>query len=126
MKPVFFATNEDRILVKSQALLRAIADALIATPYIRKLRIEGHTDDVGTIESNQSLSERRAASVVAALVGLGVEVPRLESVGFGKSRPLAQGQSARDRAMNRRVEFRIVDPMPTESDPSLKEKEITP
>lgn len=70
------------------------------------LRIEGHTDDVGDEAMNQSLSERRAAAVREWLVSAGsVAGDRLETVGFGESRPAAEGTSAEARAQNRRVEL---------------------
>lgn len=68
-----------------------------------KADIEGHTDAVGSVQYNQKLSERRAASVVKALTELGVEKSRLKAVGYGKSRPIASNETAEGRAENRRV-----------------------
>ncbi|MCT7539200.1 OmpA family protein [Aliarcobacter cryaerophilus] len=68
-----------------------------------KADIEGHTDAVGSVQYNQKLSERRAASVVKALTDLGVEKSRLKAVGYGKSRPIASNETAEGRAENRRV-----------------------
>lgn len=68
-----------------------------------KASIEGHTDSVGSVPYNQKLSERRAASVVKALENLGVEKGRLNSVGYGKSRPIASNDTAEGKAENRRV-----------------------
>ena len=69
-----------------------------------KADIEGHTDAVGSVQYNQKLSERRAASVVKALTDLGVEKSRLKAVGYGKTRPIASNETAEGRAENRRVQ----------------------
>ncbi|WP_198305671.1 OmpA family protein [Arcobacter vandammei] len=73
-----------------------------------KADIEGHTDSVGSVAYNQKLSERRAASVVKALNGLGVEKDRLKAVGYGKSKPVASNETAEGRAENRRVQAVMV------------------
>ena len=109
-RAVFFATNKDRILPRSFPVLRAVADALKATPEIKLVSIEGHADVVGSMEYNQDLSERRAASVRSFLVGQGVAIDRLRSRGWGKTRPIGSNETAAGRALNRRVEFIIVDP----------------
>lgn len=115
---ILFATNSDRILPASNALMQAIADALRASPQIRKVSVDGHTDDVGPDPRNLGLSERRARSVVAGLVQRGVEASRLEPHGFGETRPVQPitgltGRPLNDaRARNRRVEFNITDPAP--------------
>ena len=68
-----------------------------------KADIEGHTDAVGSVQYNQKLSERRAASVVKALTDLGVEKSRLKAVGYGESKPIASNETVEGRAENRRV-----------------------
>ena len=73
-----------------------------------KADIEGHTDSVGRDAYNQKLSERRAASVVKALVELGVEKDRIKAVGYGKTRPVASNATAEGRAENRRVQAVMV------------------
>ncbi len=112
--PVFFATNRDVILPRSNAILMAVSDAIRASENIRRVSVEGHTDDAGNAARNLGLSERRAASVVRWLVDHGIHMSRLESHGFGSTRPLVtplrlRGRALRDaRAQNRRVDFRIV------------------
>ena len=109
LRPVFFAVNSDVILPASFPLLNAVADALRATPEIRHVSVEGHTDDAGPDDRNLDLSRRRAASVVRWLTTTGrIEAGRLTSEGFGETRPLVQGTTPAARAQNRRVEFRIV------------------
>jgi OOP family OmpA-OmpF porin len=109
MKPVFFATDKDVILPKSYPVLLAVADALSATTEIKKLSIEGHTDDRGKPEHNLDLSQRRAESVMRFLVEHGVAAERLEAHGFGQTQPIANNRTASGRAANRRVEFKIMN-----------------
>jgi outer membrane protein OmpA-like peptidoglycan-associated protein len=112
LRPIFFETNLSRILPESEPVLRAIAQMMGAMPRIRRVRVEGHTDDRGDDEHNLQLSQERAQAVVEWLVGEGgVEPERLEARGFGEARPLIPGQSDGARAANRRVELRIVDPV---------------
>jgi outer membrane protein OmpA-like peptidoglycan-associated protein len=73
------------------------------------VRVEGHTDEVGTRDYNVKLSEERAASVRTYLVEHGVDASRLEAAGFGFDKPLSPGKSAKDHELNRRVEFVIVE-----------------
>lgn len=68
----------------------------------------GHTDSQGSAESNQALSERRAASVSAYLISKQVADARVESVGFGETLPIADNGSDAGRAQNRRVELSLV------------------
>lgn len=110
LRPVHFATNEDRILAKSFPVLMAVADALRATPEIRLVSIEGHTDDRGVDAFNLDLSERRAAGVRQWLIEQGIAASRLEAKGFGESRAIDSNQSSAGRAANRRVEIHIIDP----------------
>jgi outer membrane protein OmpA-like peptidoglycan-associated protein len=110
LRPVYFATNKDRILPKSVPVLKAVAAALTATPAIRKVGVQGHTDEQGSPALNQDLSARRAASVKRWLEENGVAAERLSSEGFGDTRPVAPNKSKQGRAANRRVELMIVDP----------------
>lgn len=109
-QPVFFATNKDKILPKSYPVLNAVADALKAEPEIKKIMIEGHTDNVGKASRNMELSDRRARSVMNYLVEHGVSQDRLDAQGYGDSKPVASNKTSKGRAANRRVEFHIVDP----------------
>jgi len=85
-----------------------MAFVLKAHPEILKVRIEGHTDDVGNDAKNLTLSQQRAESVVAYLVKSGVEATRFEAVGFGETKPLVEGKTKKARTANRRVEFNVV------------------
>ena len=109
LEPVHFATARDLVLERSYPLLGKVALALHEHPQIRRVRIEGHTDDQGTEQTNVELSERRALRVRTHLIGLGVEPSRLEAEGFGPKRPVAPNETAEGRAQNRRVEFQILE-----------------
>ena len=111
VQPVFFATNRDVILAKSFPVLQSVADALTATPAIRKLSIQGHTDDRGKHVYNVDLSARRAKSVLTWLTtNGGIAADRLESQGFGPDKSIADNATPQGREKNRRVEFLILDP----------------
>ena len=71
-----------------------------------KLDIDGHTDNVGKAEKNQSLSEARAASVKAYLVSKGVDESKMTSTGHGQDMPAVDNKTAAGRAKNRRVEMK--------------------
>lgn len=71
------------------------------------LDIDGHTDNTGSVEYNQQLSERRAVSVGTYISQRGVDPRRLLIVGFGETRPIADNSTDFGRQQNRRVEIRI-------------------
>ena len=106
---VQFKTGSAEIDKKSDPLLDQLAAAMEANPNVKKLRIEGHTDNVGGTDINQRLSEDRARSVKDALTARGVSGDRLGTAGHGESRPAAPNSSRAGRAKNRRVEFIIAD-----------------
>jgi len=91
-----------------------IAELEKAVDFIKKypgyqVSIEGHTDSIGTDKYNQALSERRAAAVKAYLLQQGVvDSQRIKSVGYGKSRPIADNKTKQGRFENRRVEILIL------------------
>ncbi len=103
-----FDTGKDTIKPGSFPVLDQIAKIISEHSELKRLRVEGHTDNVGSGPYNKELSERRAASVVRYLVGKGVGRPRLVPAGFGFERPVASNATALGRAKNRRVEFRIL------------------
>jgi hypothetical protein len=106
---VFFGPNADNILTKSYPVLQGVVDVLLATPSIKKIGIEGHTDAGGKFASNLDLSERRAKSVLRWLVSRGISPDRLEAKGYGPTRPVSTNKTNAGRAKNRRVEFHILD-----------------
>jgi OOP family OmpA-OmpF porin len=72
-----------------------------------KVEISGHTDSVGSVESNMTLSEARAKAVVDYLARAGVTGDQVEARGFGPDRPVASNETPEGRARNRRIEFRV-------------------
>ena len=96
----------DRQVVKpeSYADIRDVAEFMKQFPQTTTV-VEGHTDAVGTEAYNQSLSERRAMAVREVLVSeFGIQPGRVDAIGFGEARPVADNDSEEGRAINRRVE----------------------
>lgn len=105
---VLFETGRAEIKPSAQDALRKLAAYLKEHPE-RKVLIEGFTDSVGGEAFNQTLSQRRAESVAAALMQLGVTGNRIAARGYGESYPVADNSSVTNRALNRRVEVYISD-----------------
>ncbi|MFO7588552.1 MAG: OmpA family protein [Gemmatimonadota bacterium] len=102
---IHFDVASATIRPESSGTLEEIGTMLQEHPELR-IAIEGHTDSDGDDAFNQDLSERRAASVKDYLVAnYGIEAGRLESVGFGESRPVAPNDTAEGKQQNRRVEL---------------------
>jgi outer membrane protein OmpA-like peptidoglycan-associated protein len=102
---IYFSFNSDAIRDESQPTLKDIADVLRRHPGW-KLRVDGHTDNIGTDAYNLGLSKQRAAAVSNALVRqYGIDAARLTTDGFGASRPKDTNDSLEGRARNRRVEL---------------------
>jgi outer membrane protein OmpA-like peptidoglycan-associated protein len=101
-----FKTNSDEILEDSFDLLDHIAQTLKNHPEITTMHVIGHTDAQGNAQHNKQLSERRAASVVAALKERGVS-QALDAAGKGKTEHLCNEDTPECHAKNRRVEFVI-------------------
>ncbi len=105
-KNVFFATGSYKLLAKSNASLNEVA-ALLKADESLMLDIDGHTDEVGSNESNLKLSESRAGSVRTYLIGKGIPESRMKSTGFGEEKPIADNKTAAGRAKNRRTEMTL-------------------
>jgi outer membrane protein OmpA-like peptidoglycan-associated protein len=103
-----FDTGRDTIKGASFPVLDQIAKLLEEHPEFQRIRVDGHTDNVGAAAYNKDLSQRRANSVVRYLVSKGVARDRLSAAGFGFERPVASNATALGRAKNRRVEFTIL------------------
>ncbi len=104
---VNFHTGSAEITVDTYRLLDEASGVLTQFPTLH-VEVHGHTDSVGDEAANQALSEARAAAVVDYLVRRGVDRERLSSAGFGESKPLVTNDSSFGKAVNRRVEFHIV------------------
>lgn len=102
---IYFGYNSDIIRPESQPVLRELA-ALLAKHPEWKLNVDGHTDNIGGAAFNQTLSTRRAAAVKTALVErYRVAAARLDTAGYGLTRPKAPNDTLEGRALNRRVEL---------------------
>lgn len=101
-----FATGRSELKSGETANLDRLGDFLTEYPN-RTASIEGFTDSMGSEDSNQALSERRADSVKRYLVGRGVQSARLSTTGRGENAPVADNDSATGRQQNRRVEVVI-------------------
>ena len=108
-KQIHFDTDSAKIMGDSNSLMEEIADVLQRTPTIKKVEIQGHTDNAGGREHNMQLSEARATSVKSWLVGAGIDGNRLVTKGYGQDRPLAPNVTAANRQKNRRVQFIILE-----------------
>lgn len=104
---IFFAFGKTTILPKSFELLDEVVQAL-KDHALLFIRIEGHTDSIGSDDANLQLSQGRAEAVRAYLVAHGVPADHLEAKGYGPSFPLDTNATAEGREKNRRVEFTIV------------------
>jgi outer membrane protein OmpA-like peptidoglycan-associated protein len=105
-KNIFFATGSAKLLAKSNAALNNVIKLLNENPTY-KVEIAGHTDNTGTAEKNQTLSESRANAVLDALKKKGVDETRVTAVGYGPDKPIADNKTAAGRAKNRRVEMTL-------------------
>ncbi len=106
-RPIYFDFDKATIKEESYSIIDEVADKMLTLPKL-KLEIQGHTDNVGTIEYNQDLSERRAKAVMDALIERGVSQRRLRYRGFGESKPVAPNDTEEGRAKNRRTMFVII------------------
>jgi OmpA-OmpF porin, OOP family len=107
LEQIKFKFNSAIILPESETILLAIREILSANPGILRVRLEGHTDSVGSDRFNKNLSRRRAQAVVTWLVKNGIQRKRLYAVGFGEERPIDSNDTEEGRQNNRRVEFHI-------------------
>jgi outer membrane protein OmpA-like peptidoglycan-associated protein len=105
---VQFEFAKAELLPQSKTLLDEVVKIMKDHPEIEKIRIEGHTDSDASDGYNLKLSNNRAASVKAYLVSKGIDGNRMESKGFGESKPIADNKTDDGKEQNRRVEIYIV------------------
>ncbi|RJG14103.1 OmpA family protein [Pseudomonas cavernicola] len=104
---VKFDFDKSKVKEESYGDIKSLADFMNQYP-ATSTTVEGHTDSVGTDAYNQKLSERRANAVREVLVNqYGVGGERVDSVGYGESRPVADNATSEGRAINRRVEAEV-------------------
>ena len=103
---VLFDFNSTALRSSSRSSLREMADVFDKYPNTT-ISVQGHTDSIGNASYNQRLSERRASSVARYLETIGVRSGRVETIGYGESRPKASNSTSSGRQQNRRVEIHI-------------------
>ncbi len=122
---VEFDTGKATIKPVSSALLDDIVRALQKYPGIKKVQVEGHTDNAGDDAKNLKLSQDRAASVAKYLTDHGIDANRIVAKGFGESDPVGDNATADGQAKNRRVEFEILEQdLSDRAKKRMKEKEL--
>ena len=104
---VFFETGKATLKPESTAELDKLVHTMIDYPNMQ-IEIRGHTDNVGSDASNQTLSEDRAKAVMNYLLDHKVKSKRLNAAGFGSTKPVAGNDTPEGRQKNRRVEFKII------------------
>jgi outer membrane protein OmpA-like peptidoglycan-associated protein len=105
-KKVLFSTGTNTLTKASKVELEKVVKAMNDYPSL-KLYVDGHTDNTGTDKVNIPLSLKRANAVKAYLFARKINAERLVTNGFGSTKPIADNASAKGKAQNRRVEFRI-------------------
>lgn len=104
-----FDFNKATIKPDSDSLLTEVAKVMTDHPEIKRVRVEGHTDNKGAAAYNEKLSQQRADSVIKWLSSHGIAADRLVAKGMGLTTPLVPNDTEANRALNRRVEFHIED-----------------
>jgi outer membrane protein OmpA-like peptidoglycan-associated protein len=113
---LFFAFNQWLLSSSERQRLREFL-ARMSIRDIAAVRVEGHTDDVGSERYNMWLSRKRAEAVAAELVRLGVPAERIQTIGYGSRQPAVTGRSPQARQQNRRVELTVLRAPPRSAPP---------
>jgi outer membrane protein OmpA-like peptidoglycan-associated protein len=103
-----FDSGKDDIPPERMAFLKRAAEFIQKLPPSTVLEIGGHTDNVGTVEDNQVLSENRAKAVKDALVRFGVKTEVLQTKGYGETIQKVDNNSEQNRFYNRRIEYSVI------------------
>lgn len=108
LRNIFFASGSAQLLDASTVELQFLAD-LLTDRSSMKIEIMGHTDNVGSQASNQTLSQARADAVRTWLIAKGIDAQRVVATGYGETRPVADNATPEGRQQNRRTEFRVLE-----------------
>lgn len=107
LRNIFFEFDKAELLPESKEELDMLVDLLYDHPHM-EVELSGHTDNVGSEQYNQKLSEARAKAVVEYLIENKTDESRLTYKGYGFSKPLATNETEEGRQQNRRVEFKVI------------------
>ena len=105
---IFFDTDMSDVDDEDRAILRSQAEWLMRYPN-KRVTVEGHADERGTREYNLALGERRANAAKNSLASLGIDAGRINTISYGKERPVALGSDEASWAQNRRAVTVTVD-----------------
>jgi len=101
---IYFRSASARLDPQSKPLIDEVVNVVGKCPDL-KVEVSGHTDSDGKAAANQALSQRRARAVADAIVAAGIPVGQITAVGYGEDKPVAPNDTARNKALNRRIEF---------------------
>ncbi|WP_163444728.1 DUF5723 family protein [Flavobacterium columnare] len=106
-KTILFDAGKNTFQASTYSVLEAMTALLNEYP-TAKFSLEGHTDSVGKAEVNKTLSESRASAIMNYLVDKGIDESRLKAIGYGESKPIASNKTKAGKALNRRVEVKLI------------------
>jgi outer membrane protein OmpA-like peptidoglycan-associated protein len=120
---LLFKTNSAELEPGVKKKLAQVADVLASDPKVNSVIVDGYTDDTGTPQVNEPLSEKRAAAVGIFLESHGISQDRITTRGFAAENPVTSNQSVEGRAMNRRVEIQVkrAGATPTQTSPTMQQ-----
>jgi OmpA-OmpF porin, OOP family len=104
---IFFDFNQAILKNEAKPELERLLKFLNEKPSV-SIEIAGHTDNVGSDQANNLLSEQRAEAVKNWLIGRGISIDRISIIGYGKKKPVAENTTEKGRALNRRIEMKIL------------------
>ncbi|MFK8046303.1 MAG: OmpA family protein [Crocinitomicaceae bacterium] len=107
LKNIFFDTGKSNLRPESNAELNRLIKLMKDVPSL-KIEISGHTDNTGSVNGNNKLSQARAEAVVKYITGSGIAGSRLQAKGYGSTIPVASNKTEQGRQDNRRTEFKII------------------
>jgi len=108
LKDIYFGSNSIQITKESYEELNRVVELMKDNPDI-KIEIAAHTDDIGSDAFNNKLSLQRAQSIVVYLSSKGISEKRLIAKGYGKTKPITSNTTEEGRALNRRVELKVIE-----------------
>jgi outer membrane protein OmpA-like peptidoglycan-associated protein/opacity protein-like surface antigen len=105
---VNYEFNSNRLKPEAYPILFHTANVMKQNPELI-IEIQGYTDNIGSEKANKIVSQKRAESVENYLIARGISEDRVKAIGYGEANPIGDNKDAAGRAMNRRIEFKILD-----------------